>query len=334
MDVLKALLEHQHGVVSRRQVLAAGQDDDFIRQRLRRNDWARVHTGVFVDHTGELSWSQRAWAAVLFYWPAALCAESALIGFRVRSSEPARRGGGHLTAIPLGDHHAPGLVHVAVDQTRRVRHVEGIEVHRVVGFAHALHPTRQPPTLRLEYSLLDVASAAHDDATAIAVLGDACQAGRTTPNRLAAALRERPRLPRRAFLLEVLVDVAAGAYSVLEHRYLTRVERPHGLPTGRRQRRVMPGRTVAYRDVEYLGLRTVIELDGRLGHEATEDRWDDMDRDIDSAIAGDTTVRVGWGHVIRSCRTAASVGRLLQARGWRGAPRPCGPSCDTSAVPT
>jgi hypothetical protein len=43
------------------------------------------------------------------------------------------------------------------------------------------------------------------------------------------------------------------------------VEGAHGLPTTARQRRVRVGRANAYRDVEYLGLATVVELDGRLG---------------------------------------------------------------------
>ena len=32
--------------------------------------------------------------------------------------------------------------------------------------------------------------------------------------------------------------MGSGVHSVLEHRYLTRVERPHGLPRGVRQRLV------------------------------------------------------------------------------------------------
>jgi hypothetical protein len=110
------------------------------------------------------------------------------------------------------------------------------------------------------------------------------------------------------------------------------VERPHGLPTGRRQRRVMPGRTVAYRDVEYLGLRTVIELDGRLGHEATEDRWDDMDRDIDAVLSGDITVRLGWRHVLAACQAAQAVARILWARGWTGTLTPCSATCPAGRI--
>lgn len=40
---------------------------------------------------------------------------------------------------------------------------------------------------------------------------------------------------RRAWLRDVLEDVALGTCSLLEHGYLTRVERPHGLPRCLRQ---------------------------------------------------------------------------------------------------
>lgn len=307
---LEGLLREQAGVVSRRQVLAAGFDDSFIRRRLRRREWARVHTGVFVDHTGPLEWWSRAWAAVLFYWPAALSHVSALTAHDLRTREP-----------------PGGPIHVAVDQSRRVRKIPGVELHRVTDLSAVLQPNRRPARIRLEHSLLDVASAAGRNAAAIAMLADACQCRRTTPARLVAVLETRLNLPRRSFLLEVLGDVAAGVYSVLEHRYLTRVERPHGLPTGKRQRRVRPGRTSAYRDVEYVGLATVAELDGRLGHEETSDRWDDMDRDIDSLALGDVTLRIGWRHVEDPCRTAISVGRVLTARGWTGEVRGCSDRC-------
>jgi hypothetical protein len=64
------LLALQSGVISRPQVLAAGGCDHDIARHLRRRIWARIHDGVYVDHTGEPSWKQRAWAAVLYYWPA------------------------------------------------------------------------------------------------------------------------------------------------------------------------------------------------------------------------------------------------------------------------
>jgi hypothetical protein len=113
---------------------------------------------------------------------------------------------------------------------------------------------------------------------------------------------------------------------VLEHGYLTRVERPHGLPTARRQVRESLSGTV-YRDVTYDDFGRVVELDGRLGHDRVEDRDRDLDRDLDVAVVGRASVRLGWGQVFRRpCRTAKSIGRWLQAGGWTGRPFRC-PEC-------
>jgi hypothetical protein len=70
-----------------------------------------------------------------------------------------------------------------------------------------------------------------------------------------------------------------------------------------------------------------IELDGRLGHEWTSERWDDLDRDIDSAVDGHLTVRIGWRQVLEPCRLAQRIARLLAAQGWAGTARSCGPGC-------
>ncbi len=265
---IEELIAAQDGVISRSQVLACGGDDNLIERQLRRRAWATVHRGVYVHHTGPLTWGQRAWAALLYYWPAALCHDSAL---RVHGVRTADRQLAEST---------DGRIHVAVEQRRRVAELQGD----------------------------------------------------TTPARLLGAVERRPKLPRRRFLLSVLADVAEGAYSVLERHYLTRVERPHGLPTARRQRRVSVGCGAGYRDVEYTGHRLVVELDGRLGHELTEDRWQDMGRDLHGTVAGDRTVRIGWRQVVDACRTAAAVGQLLRAQGWTGTLRSCGPSCQVRGL--
>lgn len=88
----------------------------------------------------------------------------------------------------------------------------------------------------------------------------------------------------------------------------------------------------AYRDVDYLDIGLVVELDGRLGHELALDRWDDYDRDIASLVARDTTVRAGWGQVLNPCRLALAVARLMHALGWRGTPRPCEPGCPAGSL--
>lgn len=306
---LRRTLEEQHGVISRRQVLRCGLDDDLIEQRLRRREWRRVHRAVYVDHTGPLSWHQELWAGVLVAAPAVLCDETAL------------------AVHGLGVRPAGRPVHVAIDPGRRVVAPPGVKVHLVQHLSDQAHWNRSPPVMRLETAALRVASRAADDALAVALLGDVCQSRRTTAERLSATLKGLPRLCRRAFLSELLDDVASGTYSVLEHRYLTRVERPHLLPIATRQRRVTVGRHAAFRDVEYLGGSLVVELDGRLGHEASLDRWADLERDLHGLLTGAVTTRLGWGHVLEPCRTARAVGQLLVAAGWSGEPRPCGSGC-------
>lgn len=77
-DGLVALIALQDGLMSRRQAVDSGLDDADLRRLLRRRERAGVYPGVFVNHTGPLTWHQRAWAAVLHAYPAALCAQSAL----------------------------------------------------------------------------------------------------------------------------------------------------------------------------------------------------------------------------------------------------------------
>jgi hypothetical protein len=188
-----------------------------------------------------------------------------------------------------------------------------------------------PPRLRYEEAVLDVALAELTDFAAVGVVADACGGRRTTAARLARALASRQRSPRRPFLGGVLADVADGACSVLEHAYLVKVERAHGLPKGRRQERATATLGVIYRDVTYDDLD--LELDGRLYHDSVEQRDLDLDRDLDAAVDSRTPVRLGYGQVVdRPCRTASRVGLLLRARGWIGTLSPCGPDCGLSGV--
>jgi hypothetical protein len=126
----------------------------------------------------------------------------------------------------------------------------------------------------------------------------------------------------------VLADVDEGAHSLLEVRYLREVERPHCLPAGRRQQ-AADGLRRYYRDVTYDDYGTLVELDGRLGHEEALDRWADMDRDNVAAASALLTVRLSYGQVVGApCRTAGVVGRVLAQRGWSGRPLRCGARCE------
>ncbi len=266
-------------------------------------------TGVYVAHTGAPSWRQRAWAAVLYAAPAALSGAAALRAHGVR-----------------GHDEAPS-VEVAIEPTRRVRPVAGIVVRRLSDYHRVALGHLGPPRLRVETALLRVASQARTEDRAVSVLADGCQCGATTPARLASELDLTPGLPRRGLLAEILDDVRAGALSPLERRYLRDVERAHGLPRAGRQLPDLVDGARVTRDVEYAAQATDVELDGRLGHEAAEDRWDDLDRDLGSAVAGKLTLRLGWRQVLQPCRVAVTIGRILAARGWDGKVRPCGSHC-------
>ena len=74
-----------------------------------------------------------------------------------------------------------------------------------------------------------------DEATGC--LARAIQRRLTTAERLAATVANRGRLRWRSELSDALMDLHVGAHSLLELRYLTRVERAHRLPTGHRQAR-------------------------------------------------------------------------------------------------
>ena len=83
----RTLLAEQGGVIARRQLLELGVSSNDLARLVRRRELARVHPGVFCDHTGPLTWHQRAWAAVLFCGRSALSHQSA-----IRAAEgPGRR---------------------------------------------------------------------------------------------------------------------------------------------------------------------------------------------------------------------------------------------------
>lgn len=314
---LVQILDQQDGVISRRQALAGGVPLAELRRRTRRREWAAVHRGVYVNHTGPLTWRQRAWAACLAAWPAALCHESSL-----RAADgPGRRGSDD------------DVIHVAIESGRQSLGLEGVRVHQLASFRTRVQWNYGPPRIRVEDAVLDLAAEALDDLAAIGVLADAVSARRTTAPRLLGALDSRLRVARRELLRAALTDVHQGTHSALEHAFLTDVERAHGLPRGDRQSRdtlddAGSGRARSiYRDVEYAGFGLVVELDGRLAHDSARARDADLARDLATLANGRDTVRIGWGQATRrACETARLLGEILARRGWTGSVTPC-PRC-------
>lgn len=305
LDAVSDLLAQQDGVVTRGQLLDARLTQAHVDTSLRRRELVVVHPGVYVTHTGTLTWSQRSWAATLYAGRSALHLGSAL-------------------HRPGKDATPKGPIHVAVDWTRRVAPQDGIHIHRVRELEEKVQWNLSPPRVRLEVAALEVAHRAPTDLEAISALAAIVGARRTVADRLGVEIDRRGRLRRRALLTELLVDLDNGTHSVLEHGYLVRVLRPHGLPEPTSQQAAVPGAGgTEYRDAAHADLDLSVELDGRL-HDASEARDDDADRDLDDLARGRITPRLRYRQVFATpCRTASRLAVLFRLRGWEGTPHAC-----------
>ena len=132
----------------------------------------------------------------------------------------------------------------------------------------------------------------------------------------------------RGEIAVALGDADDGVLSVLEYRYVHRVERPHGLPAARRQARIRQRTGNRYLDNLYEDYGVCVELDGTAAHPADE-QWRDKRRDNANAVQGIVTLRFGLPELgDRRCEAAADVAAVLRKHAWPGSPRPCaGPAC-------
>jgi len=287
-----------------------------ISAKLDGGRWQRLHAGVYAAYSGRPARDSLMWAAVLeIRSGAVLCHQTA-----------AELHG--LTEARDGD-----AIHVMVPRGRPAGPLKGVVIHYSRRVQIARHPVLEPPRTRLEETVLDLAQAEVSPARAIGWILTACAGRRTTPDRLQTAMAARRRMRRRTMLLAAVGDARAGVASILEHGYLYRVERPHGLPPGRRQRRTRSGGAWRYEDVRYEEYGLIVELDGREAHPAS-DHWRDIRRDNTSAANGLITLRYTYADVMaRPCEIADEIVRALRARGYAGYAHRCGPSCFPGSLP-
>lgn len=311
--LMEAQRRQQDGVLSHAQLTAGGLTRADLVRMQRHKELVRVHPRVYVDHTGPLSWHQRAWAAVLYAAPAYVCGPSV---------EPPR------SERPVQPGMVPEPIHVAIDQSRRVGSQPGIVIHRLTNLETHAHGG-VPPRLRLEDNALAMAHGARSEIDAIAHLADVVGRRYVTAGSLRTALGRFPSLRRRAWIGRIIDDLESGSCSVLEHGYLTRIERAHGLPVGERQTLRITPSGKQFRDVEYAEFGVVVELDGALGHDTWRAQARDADRALDDlAATGTVTARLRWHQVFETpCRTARSIAKVLATRGWTSLPTSCDDDC-------
>ena len=326
---LAELLTNQDGVIARTQFVR-GVGEPFDLQRLiRRRELVRLLPGVFLSHTGEPSWQQRAVAGVMFAGHlddelrlvgAALGGHSAL---RSAVGPGWRRGGGDAAPIT-----------VCIDDRRSHQPAGGYRFVRRARLLRSADWLVTPPRLRPAEATLDVVARLRDPAEIVGILADACQSRRTTAAELTTALANRSKVGQRRRLEAIMADLREGTASVLEHEFMNGVVRAHGLPMPVRQSvRIIPlsaGIRREYRDHEWLDLGLVVELDGRAFHDNATQRDRDLDRDLDDAVSGRRVIRLGWGQATtRACATARKLALILSAQGWLGEQHVC-PRCARS----
>lgn len=287
------------GAVHLDECRAAGLGDDRTEYLVASGRWQSPYPRVFVTFSGPLPLLTRQYAAVLYAGEAAgLSHETA--------------GAGYALCRELE------LIHVTVPYAREVDDQPGLKIHRSRTLCDDdWHPALAPRRTTVERTVLDLLRHRRTADAALGLVADALRSRLTTPDRLRAALEQRPRTRWRRVVAEALPDLQRGAQSPLEIRD-ARLRRAHGLPAGRRQvRRLRDG--TEYLDVVIEEFGVHIELDGRLGHDRAREIWRDMRRDNASEVRGMAHLRYGWADLVdRPCQVAREQARVLSRRGWAG----------------
>src|SRR5690242_2090189 len=220
-------------------------------------------------------------------------------------------------AEPAHRHHGPPVedTDAGDDPWRRHPSVERDPADQAPGHAPAMY--------RVEDTVLDLIQIAPTFDDAYEWICRAVGRRRTTSDRICQAMGVRKKMRWRRELALALGDAGDGVLSVLEYRYVHRVERPHGLPVARRQVRIRQRTGNKYLDNLYEEYGVCVELDGTAAHPEDE-QWRDKRRDNANLSGGIVTFRFGFPELgERRCESATYVAAALRERGWAGTLRPC-----------
>jgi hypothetical protein len=307
IDMPSELLAYQGEAVGRRQGTEAGIAPDTMRSRVRSGRWQRLQRGVYAAFSGEPVRETLLWAALLRAGPGAVLSHQTAAERHGLVDEPS------------------SLIIITVPTSRHPAQVKipGVVIHRSDAIVRTRHPTMLPPCTRVEDTVLDLIQVARNFDVAYAWICRAIGRRRTTADRIRQAMGARKKMRWRADLMAALGDAGEGILSLFEYRYVRRVERPHGLPAGRRQARIRQGTGNRYLDNLYEEYGVCVELDGTAAHPADE-QWRDKRRDNANAVRGIVTLRFGLPDLgDHRCETAAAVAAVLRLRGWPARPRAC-----------
>jgi very-short-patch-repair endonuclease len=292
-----ALTRRQHGVVTRRQLLALGMPPTTIRARLERGRLHPLWPGIYAVGRPDVDRLGRLMAATL------TCGRDARLSHRT-AAELWRIGprsyGPVEVSVMSGFHGLAGIrLHRRADPgTTRI--VKGI-------------PVGDPISV-----LIDLATCLPDDEVEDAV-NEADRLDLVRTHRLRPALDAEPRRPGLGRLKGILdAQTFSRAQNGLERRFLA-IVRGAGLPAPATQRRL--GR---YRvDFFWPELGFVVETDSLRHHRTAAEQETDLSRDQAHARRGLRTLRFTHAQVFRRPDHVRRV--LSDAFGHLAGSRPAGP---------
>lgn len=307
----RELLAVQANAIARRQSVSSGIDPRSMRRKVSNGRWQRLQRGVYAAFSGEPTRETALWAALLRAGPDAVLSHQTAAERHGLIDEP-----GTLITITVPAAKRPGRPKIP-----------GVLIHRSDAILRTRHPAMLPPCTRVEDTVLDLVQIAPTFDDAYAWICRAIGRRRTTADRIRLAMAARKKMRWRGEIAVALGDAEGGVLSVLEYRYVHRVERPHGLPAARRQARVRQGSGNRYLDNLYEEYGVCVELDGTAAHPADE-QWRDKRRDNANAVSGIVTLRFGLLDLgERRCETAGAVATLLRRHGWTGSLHVCSRGC-------
>lgn len=291
-EICARLATAQHGVVARRQLVAAGMTRHVIGGLLRRGHLHPVHREVYAVGHPRLTQQGRWMAAVLS------CGEGAALSHRSAGGARGIVREGTTTTVSVPRRIVrPGLRLVTTTlQPDEVTVEKGIPMTTVARTLLDLAGVLDRPAL--ERALHQAEADRRADATPLSVLLD--------------------RYPRRAGtpLLRALLDDLRGTgaqvtKSVMEERFRALLAE-HGIPLPRTNAFV-EGLEV---DCLWSRERVVVELDSRAFHDRSRTFERDRLRDRTLHVAGYVVVRITWRELRdRPERVVHDVRELLRARG-------------------
>jgi hypothetical protein len=172
---------------------------------------------VYVVFSGPLGRGAVLWAAVCYAGPCAALSHQTAAELHKITDRPSE------------------LIHVTIPADRRVDPAPDLVIHHSGRIEAATHPALLPPRTRMVETVLDLVAQARTFDDAFGLVSAACQRRLTTADLVMEAMNARKRIRWRAEMAMALGDIGAGTHSILEYRYLNRVERAHGLPLATRQ---------------------------------------------------------------------------------------------------